>query len=82
VYNTNKLIATVKKNNGGGNNNLNSNNNKKGSENNINSLLSMDPYEPWNKLIKIANLKGKYKYREKFNYTYSAQLKALNFKRK
>lgn len=38
--------------------------------------------EAWNKLIKIANLKGKYKYREKFNFTYSPQLKAINFKRK
>ena len=27
-------------------------------------------------------LKGKYKYRQKFNFIYSAQLKALNYKRK
>lgn len=31
----------------------------------------------WLKLNKQAQLKGKYKYREKFNYAYSAQLKAL-----
>ena len=36
----------------------------------------------WDKLTKIAMLKGKYKYREKFNFLYSAQLKALNYKRK
>jgi glutamate/tyrosine decarboxylase-like PLP-dependent enzyme len=38
--------------------------------------------ELWSKLIKLAMLKGKYKYREKFNFTLSPQLKALCFKRK
>lgn len=38
--------------------------------------------ELWNKLIKLAQLKGKYKFREKFNVQYSAQLKSLGYKRK
>lgn len=36
----------------------------------------------WDKLKKLASLKGKYKYREKFNFLYSAQLKGLDYKRK
>ena len=32
--------------------------------------------------MKIAQLKGKYKYRERFNYAYSPQLKAVGYKRK
>ena len=36
----------------------------------------------WEKLTKLAMLKGKYKYREKFNFIYSAQLRALTYKRK
>jgi hypothetical protein len=36
----------------------------------------------WEKLTKLALLKGKYKYREKFNFIYSVQLKALDYKRK
>jgi|688.fasta_scaffold668787_2 hypothetical protein len=46
------------------------------------SEATIDGYEIWNKLVKLALLKGKYRYREKFNYNLSAQLKALNFKRK
>lgn len=38
--------------------------------------------ELWAKLTKLAMLKGKYKFREKFNFMASAQLKALAFKRK
>lgn len=41
-----------------------------------------DLLELWVKLTKNAQLKGKYRYREKFNYAYSAQLKALDYKRK
>jgi len=38
--------------------------------------------EAWAKLIKIAQLKGKYKYREKFNFMASPQMKVLALKRK
>jgi hypothetical protein len=38
--------------------------------------------ELWGKLTKLAMLKGKYKFREKFNFMGSAQLKALAYKRK
>lgn len=38
--------------------------------------------ELWNKLTKLAMLKGKYKFREKFNFMASAQLKSLNYRRK
>lgn len=38
--------------------------------------------ELWAKLTKLAQLKGKYKYREKFNLFYSAQLKSFSYKRK
>lgn len=56
---------------------------------------SFIPYEPkgkklsrkgvqevWTKLIKVASLKGKYKYREKFNFMHSPQLKAIHYKKK
>ena len=36
-----------------------------------------DVTEQLSRLLKQAQLKGKYKYREKFNYTLCAQLKAL-----
>lgn len=38
--------------------------------------------ELWNKLTKLAMLKGKYKFREKFNFMASAQLKTLSYRRK
>lgn len=38
--------------------------------------------ELWGKLTKLAMLKGKYKFREKFNVAASAQLRALAYKRK
>ena len=38
--------------------------------------------ELWGKLTKLAMLKGKYKFREKFNFATSAQLKALAYRRK
>jgi hypothetical protein len=38
--------------------------------------------ELWSKLTKLAMLKGKYKFREKFNFMGSAQLRALAYKRK
>jgi len=38
--------------------------------------------ELWTKLTKLAQLKGRYKFREKFNVLYSAQLKSFNYKRK
>lgn len=41
-----------------------------------------DLQKVWDKLKKQAMLKGKYKYREKFNFLYSAQLKGLDYKRK
>lgn len=34
------------------------------------------------KLVKNAQLKGKYKIRERFNYALSMQLKAINYKKK
>lgn len=44
--------------------------------------LKKDTTEFLAKLCKLAQLKGKYKYREKHNIAYSAQLKALDYKKK
>lgn len=41
-----------------------------------------DLQELWVKLNKNAQLKGKYRYREKFNYAYCSQLKAIDYKRR
>jgi hypothetical protein len=38
--------------------------------------------ELWAKLTKLAMLKGKYKFREKFNFAASSQLRAIAYKRK
>lgn len=46
------------------------------------SSTKKDISEFWVKLNKQAQLKGKYKYRQKYNYSYCPQLKALDYKRK
>lgn len=44
--------------------------------------LKKDILDSLAKLCKQAQLKGKYKYREKYNVAYSAQLKSLEYKKK